>query len=136
MNLKARVSRVDDYTGELSQELEKLELECARGSLNPEEQMDFLQNLRTAIQRKDIAPWRHRAVLLSSLGLAAGLAPRILPLGALSKGPGETVALALGVLLLLASAFCFGVSFRRLRREGAWLAGIEDRLRQGGSLFD
>lgn len=136
MTLHARVARVDDYTGELSQELQKLELECARGTLNPEEQMDFLQDLRAAIHRKDIAPWRRRAVLLSSLGLASGLATRILPLPEEKRRLFETVLMAAGALFLLGSAFCFGVTFRRRRREGAWLAGLEERIRKGGSLFD
>ena len=46
MMLHVRVSRVDDYAGELTQALEKLQAEQDRGALSREEQDDFLADLR------------------------------------------------------------------------------------------
>lgn len=58
--IKAFAEGLDDYTGTLAQEVEKLELEQARGALNRDEQMDLLGDLRQAVEDRLIRPWRQR----------------------------------------------------------------------------
>ena len=136
MSLRARVSRLDDYAGELGQALEKLEIEQARGALNRDEQEDFLGDLRAAIELRDLRPLRKKIALdlvIAALG-AAGLAfpPQDPDLHrpTLLAGAG---LLALGLALL---AWRLILYLRRRRQDREWLGALEARVHAGGTIFD
>ena len=136
MTLHGRVADLDDYSGELAQALTKLEIEKERGTLNAEEQSDFIQDLRKAALRKNVSPWRSKGLfafvaVLVLLGLAA-----VKPLWASGREP-----LRAGVLGVACVALVFGV-FARIRasangkREEQWLKGLESTLKGGKSILD
>jgi hypothetical protein len=136
MMLRIRVSRLDDYTGELTQELEKLEIENSRGMLDPKQQADFLLDLRKAMDTRDLLPMRNKAIL--DLGLAAlialmaGLLPRVLKLG----HPLLFALIALSALSLGMAAWRFTLYLRRRRHDLRWLETLESTVAAGGTLFD
>ncbi len=139
MSLHARVSRVDDYAGELTQALKKLEIEQGRGALDLEQQTDFLADLRKAVELRDLRPMRNRVILdLSAMVL-------ILVLGAILifKGTGFH-HLNLYASLFLAILLCnfaltvwrFNLYLRRRRHDQRWLANLEAAVSSGGNIFD
>jgi len=136
MTLRTRVSRLDDYTGELTQALEKLEIEQARGALNRDEQVDFLGDLRVAIENRDLKPLRTHALLsllimvIGSLGML--LLPRSLPF----HRAAFVGCLGLAILGLLLAAWRVSLYLRRRRVDRRWLAELEARVAGGGTVFD
>lgn len=136
MTLHARVSRLDDYSGELTQALEKLEIERSRGALNRDEQLDFLADLRSAMVARDFLPLKRRGRAAFLLGLLMGGGATLVPVGFQNRG------LVL-VGILGAAALCFATAlwnFIRLyqvrRRDEAWLGRLESAAAQGGTIFD
>jgi hypothetical protein len=136
MTLRSRVSELDDYSGELTQELEKLGIEQARGALNRDEQLDFLANLRRAIGARDLAPLKRRGsnTLLAGLVLGGGAAflPSTLPY-AMEVRLG---LLILAVVCLAISAWSFTRYVTVHRRDEAWLGLLEAAAAKGGTIFD
>ena len=136
MTLHVRVSRLDDYAGELTQSLEKLESEKARGVLNREEQEDFLGDLRKAVARRDLRPLRNRVVadILGAVltALLALFLPRVLAL------PHALVPalLLLCVLALGLATWRTVLYFRRYRHDQRWLHHLEASLARGRTIFD
>jgi hypothetical protein len=136
MMLRVRVSRLDDYTGELTQELEKLEIERDRGVLDLKQQADFLLDLRKAMDTRDLLPMRNKAIL--DLGLAALIAllavllPRVLKL----SHPMLFALIALSALSLGMAAWRFNLYLRRRRHDLTWLGTLERTVAAGGTLFD
>lgn len=134
--IKAFAEGPDDYTGTLAQEVEKLELEQARGALNRDEQMDLLGDLRQAVEDRLIRPRRQRAWVGLLVGLvligAANLLPEGLSYETMLKA-GVTLAGALSLVLGGHGAW----TARKYRaREGAWLKDLETTVQKGGSVFD
>lgn len=136
MTLQARVSRLDDYSGELIQALEKLEIENSRGTLNQDEQMDFLADLRRAMVAKDLSPMkkRGRVTLLLSLVLGGGAA--FIPPSVPNQLGVQLGALGAAVLCLAISIWSFIRFFKRRQRDEAWLGTMEAAAAKGGSIFD
>lgn len=136
MTLRARVSRLDEYSGELGQALEKLEIEHSRNALNRDEQMDFLVDLRRAMVAKDLLPLRTRSRTTLLLALMAGSGAVFLP----SHLPNATVfrfgALGLALLCLALSLWSFIRLARMRRRDEAWLGRLEAAAARGGTIFD
>lgn len=136
MNLRARVSRLDDYSGDLGHALAKLEIERARGAQNREEQEDFLGDLRAAVERRDLRPLRNRA-LLDLLLLATGL------LGFLILPPQMSHRYLLAGVFLGVAALGAGLALwrilaflKRRKHDLAWLRDLETRLARTGSIFE
>ncbi len=136
MTLQARVSRLDDYSGELIQALEKVEIENSRGMLNQDEQMEFLGDLRRALEAKDLLPQekRARATLLLSLALGDGAA--FVPPSAPNQLGVQLGAMGAAVLCLALSIWSFIRFFKRRKRDEAWLGTMEAAAARGGSIFD
>jgi hypothetical protein len=132
MSMHARIARVDDYSGALLQELEKLELERERGVLDRQQQEDFLDNLRKAVEAKDLRPMRHRAFLDGLVALltvvGAALLRRIPPL---LVGLGILFVFSLGL-----AAWRLVLYRRRYRHDRRWLGHLEGALTAGGTIFD
>lgn len=129
-------ARLDDYTGSLSQAVEKLEIERARGTLNRDEQMDLVGDLRRVIQDRWIRPWRRRAVAAWMLGLfllaTAFLLPQALP----QAGPLSWAAAGVGVLILAWGGYGAGKVYHFRQMECAWLREAETAVQRGGTVFD
>ncbi len=136
MTLQARVSRLDDYSGELIQALEKLEIENSRGTLNQDEQLDFLADLRRAMVAKDLLPLkkRGRVTLLLSLVLAGGAA--FVPPSVPNQLGVRLGAMGAAVLCLAISIWSFIRFFKRRQRDETWLGTMEAAAAKGGSIFD
>ena len=137
MNLRSRVARLDDASGELALSLTKLEMEAARGVRSTDEQIDFLHDLHRAIVRREIRPWRSRAgqaalagILL--LAVARFFLPPDLPHRDLID-PGTAI---LAGIAILAAGACLGIYLRNLRRERTWLRGQEAAVLGGRSLLE
>jgi hypothetical protein len=136
MMLHVRVSRVDDYNGELGQALQKLEVEQAKGVLSREEQDDFLGDLRKAVIQRDLQPMRNRAMLDLLLAATTTFIAALLPwnLG-LHHWP-LLCLLALCLLGLGLAAWRFSLYARRNRHDQRWLGSLEAKVAAGGTIFD
>lgn len=136
MSLRARVSRLDDYAGELGQALEKLEIEQARGELNRDEQEDFLVDLRAAVESRDLKPLRKK-IFQDLLITGAGTVGMLLrpPEGRLRAlcVYGGMALMALGFGLLAWRVILYA---RRRREDLRWLAQLETAVAAGGTVFD
>lgn len=136
MTLQARVSRLDDYTEELSRNLEKLAMEKAGGTINKDEQIDFILELRAALFKKDVQPLRSRARSACVVGIALLIGTRLMPLTMPHR---ELILLAtIGVasLTLAYAIFSFGLSIQRNRKNKQWVNQLEDVVNKGGTVFD
>ncbi len=129
-------ARLDDYTGSLSQAVEKLEIERSRGTLNRDEQMDLVGDLRRVLQDRWIRPWRRRAVIAGGLGLvllvAAFLLPRVLPQAILLSW----AAAGVGILTLAWGGYGAGKAHHVRHLECSWLREVEVAVQRGGTVFD
>lgn len=136
MTLRARVARVDDYSEELTQALDKLAAQKERGVLDRSQQDDFVQDLRRAMVVRDLQPLRRRAgldLLLALLTAAAALAlHRYLP-----ARPAPFLALlVLCALSLGLSLWRLRVALKRQHHDLDWLAKVQARVAAGGTIFD
>jgi hypothetical protein len=136
MTLQSRVSELDDYSGELGQELEKLGLEQARGALNRDEQLDFLANLRRAIAERDLAPLRRRGWKALLAGLALGAGAAFLPMRLPYAMEGRLGLALLALVCLAAASWNFSRYAKVHRRDEAWLGQLEAAAAKGGTIFD
>lgn len=139
MSLHARVSRVDDYAGELTQALEKLEIERSRGALDRDQQADFLADLRKAMELRDLRPRRNRALLdLTVMALAMVFVALLVNRGMGFQHLTLWATLALGVLFLsLGMAVWRFHQYMKMRRHDLrWLASLEAAVASGGTIFD
>lgn len=136
MTLRERVSQLDDYSGELTQALEKLEIERSRGALNRDEQLDFLGDLRRTMVAKDLLPLkkRGRATLLLSLLVGGGAA--FVPPSVPNQMGVQLGVIGLALLCLAFSVWSFTRFFRVRRRDEAWLGQLEAAAAEGGTIFD
>jgi hypothetical protein len=134
--IKAFAARLDDYTGSLSQAVEKLEIERDRGVLNRDEQMDLVGDLRQAVRERLIRPWRRRAATALILGLFLLVAAFLLP----STWPQilllRWAAAGLGVLLLAWGGYGAGKAHHYRHLECVWLRDMEAAVQMGGTVFD
>ena len=136
MMLHVRVSRVDDYAGELTQALEKLQAEQARGALSREEQDDFLADLRKAVEVRDLRPMRTRARVDLLLALLTAAAAALLPQGLGFHHLPLLCLLALCALSLGLSVWRYTLFQRRQRHDQRWLHHLEAAVAAGGTIFD
>jgi hypothetical protein len=136
MTLQSRVSELDDYSGELTQALDKLGIERARGALNRDEQLDFLGDLRRAMDTRDLLPLKRRGrnTLLAGLALAGGSA--YLPLTVPYTAEVQLGLLVLAAICLVISGWNFIRYIRVRRRDKAWLGKLEATAAKGGTIFD
>jgi len=139
MSLHARVSRVDDYAGELTQALKKLEIEHQRGALDRDQQADFLGDLRKAVELHDLRPMRNRAVL----DLVAGALVLVFGAVMIHRGTGfrhlnlwAALFLAVMTLSLGMAAWRFNLYLRRRRHDRRWLANLDAAVSAGGTIFE
>lgn len=136
MTLRARVSRVDDYTGELSQALEKLEIEQARGALDRDQQADFLVDLRKAVELRDLRPMRNRTLFDLLLAALTMLVALLLPKGMGFRHSSLVLLLVLCSLSLGMAGWRATLYFRMRRHDLGWLASLEAAVASGGTIFD
>jgi len=136
MTLREKVSRLDDYSGELAQAVEKLEIERSRGALNRDEQMDFLGDLRRTMIEKDLTPLKKRGFVMLLVGLVAGCGAAFLPPSVPNQMGFRLGAGGLALLCLAFSAWTFTRFFRRRGRDQAWLGSLEAAVAKGGTIFD
>lgn len=136
MTLHARVSRLDDYAGELTQALEKLEIERSRGALNRDEQLDFLADLRSAMVARDFLPLKRRGRAAFLLGLVVGGAASLVPPGLQNRWWVLTAILAAASFCFAASVWSFVRLYQVRRRDEAWLGRLEAATAKGGTIFD
>ncbi len=134
MNLQSRVARLDDASGELTLSLHKLEMEAARGVPNPEEQIDFLHDLHRAVVRKELHPWRTRALRAAVAGGVLVLGALLLPPGLAHREIAVPATAGLGGLALVGALVFEGVYLRALRKERRWLRHEEAEI-LGGHLL-
>ncbi len=136
MSLHARVSRVDDYAGELSQALKKLEIERERGALDRDQQADFLADLRKAVELRDLGPMRNRALFDLLLAAMTLLVALLLPRGMGFRHPALLVLVLLCSFALGMALWRFSLYLRRRRHDLRWLASLEAAVASGGTIFD
>ena len=136
MTLRERVSRLDDYSGELTQALEKLEMERSRGVLNRDEQMDFLGDLRRTMVTKDLLPLRKRGMIALLVCIAAGASAAFVPPTVPNQFGFQLGAAGVALLCLAISGWTFFRLFRRRQRDEAWLSQLEAAAAKGGTIFD
>ena len=136
MTLHARIARVDDYAGELTQELRKLEIEKERGVLDRQQQEDFLADLRRAVETRDLRPMRNRALLDFGLALATALVAGLLPQVARQVHPLMVGLMGLCLLSLGLAGWRLRLYLRRYHHDQRWLGQLEDKLASGRTLFD
>ncbi len=139
MTLHARVSRVDDYAGELTQALKKLEIEQSRGALDRDQQADFLVDLRKAMELRDFRPMRNRLLIdLAAVALALVCVAVLVHRGAGFQRLTPWAILALGALVfsLGMAVWRFNLYLRRRRHDLRWLASLEATVAVGGTIFD
>lgn len=134
--IKDFAARLDDYTGSLSQAVEKLEIERAHGNLNRDEQMDLVGDLRQAVRVRLIRPWRKRAAIGLMLGLLllapVFLLPPTFPQADL-LGWG---AVGASVLALVWAGYGAGKARHYRKLECVWLRDVEAAVQTGGTIFD
>ena len=136
MTLHARIARVDDYAGELTQELRKLEIEKERGVLDRVQQEDFLANLRRAVERRDLRPMRNRALVDFGIALATVVGAALLPQVLRQVHPLMIGLLVLGLVSLGLAGWRLRLYLRRYHHDQRWLGHLEDALASGRSIFD
>ena len=136
MTLRERVSRLDDYSGELTQALEKLEIERSRGALNRDEQLDFLGDLRRAMVAKDLLPLKKRGRITLLLSLLVGGGAVFVPPSIPYQVGVRFGVIGLALLFLAFSLANFTRFFKMRRRDEAWLGRLEAAAAQGGTIFD
>lgn len=136
MTIKNFAARLDDYTGSLSQAVEKLEIERAHGTLNRDEQIDLIGDLRQVVRRRLIHPWRRRALTALTLGLlllvATFLLPPVWPQILLLRW----IAAGLGILFLAWGGYGAGKAHHYRHLECVWLRDLEAAVQMGGTVFD
>lgn len=133
MTLHARVCRVDDYTGELLQALQKLEMEQAKGALNRDEQDDFLVDLRHATEIRDLRPMRNRATLDLLLALGIFASACLLPGGMV---PLRLALLGISAASLGMACWRLNLYLRRRAHDRRWLRSHEAAVACGKTIFD
>lgn len=135
-SIKAFAESLDDYTGALTQEVEKLAIERAHGTLNREEQLDLLGGLQKALEERLIRPWRKRAWMGLLLGLVLAGAGIVLPEG----WPNGTLLRAGAAACAAFPLVLAGYGALRIRKyrldQGTWLKRLETTVKKGGSVFD
>lgn len=136
MSLQARVAELDDYTGELGQELRKLEMERSHNALNADEELDFLGDLHKAAYARRLAPWRKRARGFLFLGLAAAAAAGLIPTGLSFHAAIQAGLLLLALAGVVAFGWCLAVFLRKRQWLERWMRRMEDAVAAGGSIFD
>lgn len=139
MSLHARVSRVDDYAGELTQALEKLQIEQDRGALDRDQQADFLVDLRKAMELRDLRPMRNRALLdLGVVAVTLVLVALLVYRGTGFRHLTLLIALVLGALAFSLAMAGWRVSLyvRRRRHDLRWLDSLNAAVASGGTIFD
>ncbi len=136
MTLIAMVARLDDYSGELAQALEKLGIERSRGALNRDEQMDFLADLRRAMVAKDLAPLKKRGRTALLLSLAVGAGTAFLPSSLPNHLGFQLGGLGLALFCLAVSVWTFIRLLKVRRQDDAWLGRLEAVTARGGTIFD
>ena len=136
MTLHARVSRIDDYAGELTQALEKLQIEKSRGMLDRKQQADFLLDLKKAMEVRDLSPMRNRALFDVALAVLiaalAALVPRVLKV----NHPLLLAMIAASAFSLAMSVWRFNLFLRRRHHDLTWLHHLEATVKAGGTIFD
>lgn len=136
MTLRARVSRLDDYAGELTQALEKLEIEKSRGALNRDEQLDFLADLRSAMIARDFLPLKRRGRAAFLLSLVIGGGTGLVPAGLSNRWLILSAILGAAALCLATALWNFVRLYQVRKRDEAWLGRLEAAAAQGGTIFD
>ncbi len=134
--IKEFAAHLDDYTGRLAQAVEKLEIERTQGSLNRDEQMDLIGDLRQTVRERLIRPWRRRAVAALIVGLLLLAAALLLP----SDWPRILLlrwsASGVGILLLAWGGYGAGKAHHYRNLECVWLKDLEAAVQMGGTVFD
>jgi hypothetical protein len=136
MTLQSQVSRVDDYTEELSRNLEKLAMEKAGGTINKDEQMDFILELRKALYKKDVKPWMSHARSSCVLGITLLIGTRLLPSTVPHHELILIIAIVVACLALAFAVFSLILSIQRNRKHKRWVNKLEDTVNEGGTVFD
>lgn len=134
--IKAFAARLDDYTGSLSQSVEKLEIERARGVLNREEQIDLIGDLRRAVRERLIRPWRKRAGTGLVLGLLLLVVAYLLPATVPHADLFRWSAAGVSVYGLVWAGYAAAKALHYKRLECVWLRDLEAAVQMGGTVFD
>lgn len=136
MKIEQYIEPLDDYTGALAQELEKLRMEAARGTLGPDEQVDLLLDVQAAVLQKKVMPWRARG-LYALVGSVVCLAiPAILPPELSNRALVSLASRAMALILLCLAGYAVVVFAGRRKRALAWLQHAQGVVEKGGTVFD
>lgn len=140
MTIKTYVARLDDYTGELGLNLARLENADAQGKASPDQELEFINELKRKAYGADLRPWLRRGIF-SAVGAGALFAlwetvEVLFP--DLVESMGNTLEFAplLGVLALVFAVCSFLVYSWRKKIEMAWFRDLEATVRRGGSIVD
>ena len=136
MTIKELATKLDDYSGTLSMEVEKLQIERTRGTLGPDEQLDLVGDLREAVMATLIRPWRVKTFWGTSLGLLFLAASLFLPPGIPNREIYLPVAIGLSALAFLLSGYGIWMLLKYRKSEGLLLRKAEEAVRKGGTVFD
>ncbi len=136
MTLRERVSLLDDYSGELTQALEKLEIERSRGNINKDEQLDFLGDLRRTMTAKELRPLKKRGWTSLLLGLLIGGAVAFVPPRIPDPQRFQLGVAGIAAVCLVYAVWNFIRFFKLRSRDEAWLGRLEAAAAQGGTIFD
>jgi|GEM_PF-499948 len=139
MTLQARVSRLDDYSGELTHALAKLEIERSRGALDRDQQADFLVDLWKAVELRDLRPMRNRALFdLGASGLTLVMVALLVYRGVGFHHLTLLVVLTLGLLVVTVgmTGWRFNLYLRRRRHDLRWFSSLKAAVDSGGTIFD
>ena len=136
MTIQELAAKLDDYSGALSQEVEKLQLERSRGTLHQDEQLDLVGDLREAVKANLIRPWRSKAVWSMVVGLLFLAVAVFLPATLANSEIYRWVALGLAVVAFFRAGFSLWTMLKFRNLECKWLRKVEDAVKQGGTVFD
>ena len=136
MTIQELAAKLDDYSGALSQEVEKLQLERSRGTLHQDEQLDLVGDLREAVKANLIRPWRSKAVWSMVVGLLFLAVAVFLPATLANSEIYRWVAFGLAVVAIFRAGFSLWTLLKYRNLECKWLRKVEDAVKQGGTVFD
>ena len=136
MTIQELAAKLDTYSGDLAMEVEKLQMELARGTLGKDEQLDLVGDLREAVMQTSIRPWRVKTFWGTALGLLFLAASLFLPADLSKREIYLPVTIGLSALAFISGGYGIWKLLKFRKVEGQWLRRAEEAVRKGGTVFD